>query len=342
MGDHSYLTVINNYFMSSEMQQYQLDQVDDLINTDILRDKYSKSIIVPQSHKMRLDELTGKKNMKSIKINNHKLIADADGFITVDLPVGRYAHSKNRYLYVIFNNDLTVKQLVKHSADKHIISRYTYMNNTKLINEYLNQSETLIYSETDEQHEIVNWNHDQNNFVVLDMMMDIMDSISIDFNKTTDHSIQDIFNAIINKKLLVPCTKCDLKKVLKWTSTLSIIKAYLNTNKSVMFGKSWTFACVAVSLLRSIGIPARTVTMIKSDGSIKDSSIMKYFLEREDIPLDFLSDYYCWTEAYIDGEWHAFDSMKNSEDQLMKIISPKSKLMIEFDHRPWNIKANYE
>jgi hypothetical protein len=310
----------------------------------------TNAIVVCRFSDLDLSDLTDQ-DLKVVKLRHmkkiFKLIPDQNNIINIgNLPVGRYLFTNGtskKYIYVIFNSKsdldstfISKELLKKHSADKHILDRYRFINNKKILDEYVNQIETLIYAEYDEQHEIVSWSHDQFNFLVLDTVMNIIEEINL-----TDRSVDTVSKKILGAQILAPCFKCNMKKVLKWTSTFDIIKSYLlNSKKPVPYGKSWTFSCLLVSLLRSIGIACRNVTYFIPDSV----SLLKSFKDKEDIPLYAMSNYYCWVELWHDSAWHSLDTVpikSGSKKSIVNYVNTKSNLMVEFDHRSWDIKNNY-
>ncbi|KAK7498048.1 hypothetical protein BaRGS_00010636, partial [Batillaria attramentaria] len=89
-----------------------------------------------------------------------------------------------------------------------------------------------------------------------------------------------------------------------WNGSAAILEEFLKKRKGVKYGQCWTFAAVATTLLRSLGIPTRCVTCFRSSHDSDYSN-----------PINAHWDYHVWGESWFkrpdlptgyDG-WQAFD-----------------------------------
>ena len=54
------------------------------------------------------------------------------------------------------------------------------------------------------------------------------------------------------------------KEPTDWVSSVDILDEYMETKQSVKYGQCWVFSGIITTLLRAVGIPARSVTNFES------------------------------------------------------------------------------
>lgn len=104
-----------------------------------------------------------------------------------------------------------------------------------------------------------------------------------------------------------------------WNGSSAILEEFLKKRKGVKYGQCWTFAAVATTLLRALGIPTRCVTCFRSAHDSDFSNPINAHWTSDNRPRknmdDAIWDYHVWGESWFkrldlphgyDG-WQAFD-----------------------------------
>ena len=91
-----------------------------------------------------------------------------------------------------------------------------------------------------------------------------------------------------------------------WSSSVDILeKYYTSGGESVKYGQCWVFGAVTTTVLRALGIPARSVTTLGSAHDTDDSLTIDTFYDEEMNEIDgtYGSDsiwnFHSWTEAWM-------------------------------------------
>ena len=100
-----------------------------------------------------------------------------------------------------------------------------------------------------------------------------------------------------------------------WNAVAEICKQFTDTGKIVKYGQCFTYGVVLTALLRSVGIPARTVTTWDSGhDKYVPWGIQSAFFDKNGRCLDFeVWNFHCWNEAWIpsvnsQGGWAILDA----------------------------------
>ncbi|KAK3611436.1 hypothetical protein CHS0354_027163 [Potamilus streckersoni] len=104
-----------------------------------------------------------------------------------------------------------------------------------------------------------------------------------------------------------------------WNGSSAILEEFYKKRKGVKYGQCWTFAAVATTVFRSLGIPTRCVTSFKAAHDSDYSSPMDAYWTLDGKPRkssdDAIWDFHVWNESWFrrpdlppgyDG-WQAFD-----------------------------------
>ncbi|XP_052230405.1 protein-glutamine gamma-glutamyltransferase K-like isoform X3 [Dreissena polymorpha] len=105
-----------------------------------------------------------------------------------------------------------------------------------------------------------------------------------------------------------------------WNGSTAILEEFLKKRKGVKYGQCWTFAAVATTVFRALGIPTRCVTCFRSAHDSDFSSPMDSHWSVDGKPKtsmnDTVWDFHVWNESWCkrpdlppgyDG-WQAFDA----------------------------------
>jgi len=124
----------------------------------------------------------------------------------------------------------------------------------------------------------------------------------------------------------------------QWTGSATILEKYLQSGgEPVKFGQCWVFAGVTTTALRTLGIPARTVSNFVSAHDTDDSlTVDKFFSEKGDSISDVNSDsiwnFHVWSDAWMArtdlppgyGGWQAVDATPQETSMGMYQMGPAS------------------
>nr|XP_056713039.1 protein-glutamine gamma-glutamyltransferase 4 [Euleptes europaea] len=108
---------------------------------------------------------------------------------------------------------------------------------------------------------------------------------------------------------------------LAWTGSAPILQQYYKTKKTVNFGQCWVFSGVLTTVMRSLGIPARSVSNFASAHDTEENLKVDIYLNEkgekvEDLTSDSIWNFHVWNEAWMkrpdlpkgfDG-WQAIDA----------------------------------
>ncbi|XP_078483974.1 protein-glutamine gamma-glutamyltransferase K isoform X1 [Ciona intestinalis] len=106
----------------------------------------------------------------------------------------------------------------------------------------------------------------------------------------------------------------------KWNGSVEILQQYYNTGKPVSYGQCWVFSGLVTTVLRSLGIPTRSVTNFASahdtEGSMTIDNYVDESGEEIDLGGDSVWNFHVWNECWMkrgdlptgyDG-WQAVDA----------------------------------
>uniref|UniRef100_A0A2K6DYC1 Transglutaminase 4 n=1 Tax=Macaca nemestrina TaxID=9545 RepID=A0A2K6DYC1_MACNE len=139
----------------------------------------------------------------------------------------------------------------------------------------------------------------------------------------------------------------------KWTGSAPILQQYYSTKQAVRFGQCWVFAGILTTVLRALGIPARSVTAFDSaHDTEKNLTVDTYVNENGEkitnMSRDSVWNFHVWTDAWMkrpdlpkgyDG-WQAVDATPQERSQGVFCCGPspltairKGDIFIVYDTR---------
>ncbi|XP_068992552.1 hemocyte protein-glutamine gamma-glutamyltransferase-like [Neodiprion pinetum] len=226
-----------------------------------------------------------------------------------------------------------------------------YMDDEKLLEEYVMNDTGKIWLGTEKQHSGRGWVFGQFEDCVLpacELMLkrsEIKDAARGDPIKMS-RAISRIINANDDGGVLVG--RWDSKydggvSPSTWTGSVPILKKFLETKESVLWGQCWVFSGVATTVCRALGLPARSVTNLTSahDGD-NTLSIDRYFNSHYEYlyedPItgkqfdDMVWNFHVWNEVWMArpdlpmgyGGWQAIDATPQEQSDGMYQCGPAS------------------
>jgi transglutaminase 1 len=252
------------------------------------------------------------KKENEVKVNVHipvGALVSAYQFIVEDA-ASKKKFPADRIMYILFNP--------WNEKDE------VYMEDDDLKNEYvLNDAGCAYWS----GHKAKRWNFGQFTDAALKCTFKILESAfrvnMRDSARDVARHISMMANSGHPNGLLVGNWSNDFSGGVKpwmWNGSAAIFKKYLETGESVKYGQCWVFSGVTTSMMRCLGIPARSVTNYDSahdvDGNCTDD---KYFDEEYNyMPNesgDSVWNFHVWNDVWMArsdlpagmGGWQAMD-----------------------------------
>ncbi|XP_069567456.1 protein-glutamine gamma-glutamyltransferase K [Brachyistius frenatus] len=128
-----------------------------------------------------------------------------------------------------------------------------------------------------------------------------------------------------------------------WSSSVEILRKYHSTETPVSYGQCWVFSGVTTTVLRCLGIPARSVTNFQSAHDTDVSLTTDVFLDADMEPIDKLNsdsvwNFHVWNDCWMArpdlppgyGGWQALDSTPQETSQGTFRCGPASVNGIRF------------
>ncbi|XP_077580349.1 protein-glutamine gamma-glutamyltransferase K [Stigmatopora nigra] len=114
-----------------------------------------------------------------------------------------------------------------------------------------------------------------------------------------------------------------------WSSSVEILRKYHSSNGTpVSYGQCWVFSGVTTSVLRCLGIPARSVTNFQSAHDTDVSLTNDVYFDEDMEPIDYLNsdsiwNFHVWNDCWMarpdlpdgHGGWQAVDSTPQETSQ---------------------------
>ncbi|XP_002732203.1 protein-glutamine gamma-glutamyltransferase K-like [Saccoglossus kowalevskii] len=127
-----------------------------------------------------------------------------------------------------------------------------------------------------------------------------------------------------------------------WAGSVAILQQYVDTGKPVKYGQCWVFAGLFTTVLRALGIPARTVTNFESAHDTDGNLTLDYHYSEDGEPLEDLNDdsvwnFHVWNDCWMArpdlpagyGGWQAADATPQETSEGIFRTGPASLAAIK-------------
>ncbi|XP_020663327.3 protein-glutamine gamma-glutamyltransferase 4 [Pogona vitticeps] len=180
------------------------------------------------------------------------------------------------------------------------------------------------------------WNFGQFEEDVLDCCMYLLDKSQLKLNARKDPVIiSRVMSALVNsdddRGVLFASWSGHYQggtSPLAWTGSVPILQQYYKTKKSVFYGQCWVFSGVLTTVMRSLGIPARSVTNFASAHDTEENLKVDVYLNEKGQRVDSLTtdsvwNFHVWNDVWMkrpdlpkgfDG-WQAIDATPQERSQ---------------------------
>ncbi|XP_065061896.1 hemocyte protein-glutamine gamma-glutamyltransferase-like isoform X2 [Rhopilema esculentum] len=242
---------------------------------------------------------------------------------------------------IVAKYSLAVESVYKQKAKKRSVFYYLEGPVYILYNAWCPEDEVYMKDEKQREEYVLNdngavfwggrrpkpWYFGQFTNASFTCVMNLLDRVSINYRDTAREvarAISALANDSDDQGVLTGNWSGDYDTGVKpweWTGSVAIFKKYLETGSPVHYGQCWVFSGITTSLMRSLGIPTRSITNYDSAHDTDNNLTFDKYFSADGDYLDEESDDSCWNfhvwnESYMSrpdlppgyGGWQAFDA----------------------------------
>lgn len=216
-----------------------------------------------------------------------------------------------------------------------------YMDDENKLREYILKQNGQIYIGKHTRPRPRNWYFGQFEEISLDTVFKLLESVKAN-KRDSPVEVSRIISSKVNS--------CDNEGVLEgnwsgkyeggktptyWNSTPAILETYMVDSLPVKFGQCWVFSGIVTALMRTIGIPCRSVTNFSSahdsDGNCTNDIYIDEDGEKiEEMSADSVWNFHVWNDAWMArkdlppgyGGWQAIDATPQERSQGLFQMGP--------------------